>query len=170
MTNNLFALAIQKNELEDFFLGLNEYFVLDREYGEHWPYGSFEKYMLPYSKFYGEEIFQKDFWKVIESLLNSAKDSNLVLDAIVNYLTIFYYNNETIIKQSRVANTPFTIINLFKEKMADRRNSLVNDKRSVGVDWNTSENKGLGLWGGIIYNLNIIKDRVGLDFIPDTVQ
>jgi hypothetical protein len=62
---NLFEKAISRQEYIQFFFGENEYFVLDREVGEHWPYGSFNNHIIPYIERYGEEVFQKQFWEGI---------------------------------------------------------------------------------------------------------
>jgi hypothetical protein len=46
---NSFEKAIKKSELLKFALGLDEYFIMDREYGEHWVLGAWQSHILPYA-------------------------------------------------------------------------------------------------------------------------
>lgn len=46
----MFENACKNKELFEFAIGHGHYFVLDREFGEHWISGSWEKYILPFLK------------------------------------------------------------------------------------------------------------------------
>lgn len=165
--NNLFAEAIVKKELDKFILGQGKYFVQDREFGEHWPYGSFKNQIEPYIRQYGEDRFQTEFWNGIFQVTSASVDINIGLDAIVNYLIPFYSTVDKKVQEHRVKNTPQSFIFAFKQLMKDNCKSLLLDKRSVGADWCKATNMGLGLWGGIVYNLTIVKNRTGLDLVPE---
>jgi hypothetical protein len=159
---NLFEVAIEKNELSQFFLGKGEYFVKNREFGDHWPYGSYKYYLEPYLKEHGEE----KFWQGLFELFIKEKDISIVLNVIVNYLTPFYNPSEMTIKEERVKKTPEKFISTFKEALIKNKAKLIINKRSIGADWAIGTNKGLGLWGGIINSLEIIEKRGGVNLIP----
>jgi hypothetical protein len=166
ISNNLFAEAVGSKELDKFLLGQGKYFVQDKEFGEHWPYGSFKNHIEPYIKEHGEDKFQREFWSGVFQVISTSTDPNIGLDTIVNYLTPFYNAADPKVQAYRVKNTPQTFISTFQQLMKANKRQLVLDKRSVGAEWCSATNNGLGLWGGIIYNLKIIRKRSGLDLVP----
>ena len=88
---NLFEQAIKQNEWLAFALGEKEYFVLDREYGEHWVLGAWDKYIFPYIKARGEEIANPFIVEMISHLMNSTIDPREKNDAILLHLRVYYY-------------------------------------------------------------------------------
>lgn len=165
-----FRNAIDKDELENFFLGKDSYFVLERETGEHWPYESYIKYIFPLSTIMDEDAFERLFWNSIIKVLNNASDINLVLEMVVDYLRPFFeYNTTSHLKSTRIENIPEYFKNLLENLMLEHKQSLHNDKRLSGGDWLKSSNKGQGLWGGIIYNLQFLRERGGPDLLPSTI-
>lgn len=89
---NLFEQAIEKNEFLDFALGKHEYFVLDRDYGEHSVIGSWLNYILPLIEIKGinyvNEGIETMFKKIIESneITEQVKNENLLY-----HLHTYYY-------------------------------------------------------------------------------
>ncbi len=161
MDDKVFEEVIEKRDYKDFFLGKGNYFILDREYGEHWFYGAFKQVLWPYAQKNGEQKFEFEFWKGILNLLkNPGDDKNLILDSIVNNILVFYQFSNPSIRTRRISSTPKGFLSIFKNKFLENRHSLKKDKRSVGADWN-SVNKGDGLKGGILYNLKIIEEKGG---------
>lgn len=161
MDDKLFEEVIEKRDYNDFFLGKGKYFILDREYGEHWVYGAFKQVLWPYAQKHGEQKFESEFWNGILNLLKDPGDDiNLILDAVVNNILVFYQFPNPSIRTRRIFSTPSGFPSFFKDKFIESRHSLKKDKRSVGADWN-SVNKGDGLWGGILYNLKLIEEKGG---------
>jgi hypothetical protein len=89
---NLFEQAIAKNELLDFALGKHEYFVVDRDYGEHSVIGSWINFILPLIEIKGtdyiNEVIELMFKKIIESnkITDQEKNENLLY-----HLHTYYY-------------------------------------------------------------------------------
>jgi hypothetical protein len=62
--------------------------------------------------------------------------------------------------------TPPKIISMVKQFIENNKESLRNDKRGTGAEWNSSN----GLLGSLIENLKIINERGGPNFIPDDLN
>ena len=162
MDYKVFEDVIKEGDYFNFFLGKGEYFILDREYGEHWVYGIFKEVLWPYAEKYGDCRYETEFWRGIMNLLQGTdyKDENLILDAIVNNLFVFYEFANPSVNSRRILSTPKHFSTAFKNLFIKNKISLIQDKRSVGVDWN-SANGGDGLWGGVLYNLKLMEDKGG---------
>ena len=157
--NNLFHNALLNKELDQFLLGEGVYFILNREYGNHWHYGSYLNYIAPNI----ENILPKLFWDEINNLLICHKDKNMILDSLVAYFIPYYSCSNLGVLNERVKMTPNSTILLIKEILNKYKGKLKSDTRGTGVAWNSKE----GLFGSIIQNLKIINERGGPNFLPD---
>lgn len=160
--NNLFNNALLNKELDKFLLGEGVYFILDREYGNHWHYGSYLNYIAPNI----ENILPKLFWEEINNLLICHHDKNMILDALVAYFIPYYSSSNLVVLKERVKMTPDSTILLIKEMLNKHKGKLKSDIRGTGVTWNSKD----GLFGSIIQNLKIIKERGGPNFIPNELS
>jgi len=160
--DNLFEEALSKNELLDFILGKREYFVLDRECDEHWALGSYKKYIEPYIA-KTDDVFPMTFWKQLIIDFKKYEDKNLLMDFLIAYFTSYYYGSNVALLQERKEKTPSEIILMVKQFIENNKDSLRNDKRGTGAEWNSN----IGLLGSMIDNLKIINERGGPNFIPD---
>ncbi len=88
---NLFEQAITKNELFEFAIGKGEYFILDREYGEHWIHGSWVNFILPFIKDKGELKSNKYILGLFESIIDSDLELEKKGDILVYHLHVYYY-------------------------------------------------------------------------------
>jgi len=153
---NKFKKALKNNEINDFINGKGEYFILDREYGDHSTLGSYKLYVEPYL-LENNNFFDHDFWDKIEQSFLWENDKNILLDNLIGYL-IPYYSEKS---ELRAKNTPHVIIEIIKSYLENNVVSLKQDKRGTGVEWNSNE----GLYESIIKNLEIILLRGGPDFV-----
>lgn len=106
---NLFKEAIEKDEYLNFAIGKNNYFLLDREYGEHWIYGTWVNNILPFIHEKGE-IFAKPFIiKMFETLLNE-KELNIETknDCLLYHLHVYYY----LLEEGKILNDSIKTLNL----------------------------------------------------------
>jgi len=90
---NLFERAIKKNELLDFAQGLDEYYVLDRQYDEHSVLLSYKQNILPFlSNKKASEGIQKMFLELVQSddIEKQAKN-----ELLVYHLHVYYYLRKT---------------------------------------------------------------------------
>lgn len=159
---NLFEQALLKNELSNFILGKNEYLVIDRELGEHWPLESYKKY-IEKNLSESEGILPDIFWEqLLKSFCNNI-DLNIFLDNTVAYFIPYYNCSDENLKYIRVINTPLEIIKKLRTILVINKHSLLKDNRGTGIEWNSNS----GLWGGITSNLLVIKKRGGPNFLPD---
>jgi hypothetical protein len=88
---NLFQKAIQENRLAEFALGLNEFFIPDREYGDHWVLAAWQQHILPMLQ------EDKNLEAKILDMLSSMLNSNLTTEEIktnllLYHLHVFYYD------------------------------------------------------------------------------
>lgn len=159
--NNLFDYAMDHSELDLFLLGQGKYFILDKEYGGHWPLESYRRYIETYlnSKNF---IFPNKFWNDFISIFKAKEDPNLLLDAIFTYLLPYYNCENKMVLKKRAEKTPIEMIRMVDDYILKNKLSLIQDNRGTGMDWNSNE----GLYGSIITNINTIRRRGGPDFIP----
>ncbi len=92
---NLFRKAVNTGELLKFALGQGEYFILDREYDEHWIHGSWTNYILPYMNEEGESLANVDILNLFKSILK-ANDLDLEKkgDTLLYHLHVYYYQKQ----------------------------------------------------------------------------
>lgn len=157
-----FEQAISKNELEKLIIGDDNYFVQDKEFGGHWPYGSYKKYIEEYL-IENNNIFPIKVWESLENILNNSKDINIFLDFLTIYLHIYYNVSDYDLKSKRVTNTPSKFIIELSKVIKLNKSSLLIDKRGTGVEWHSKN----GLWGSINKKLRIIKENGGVNFFPN---
>lgn len=157
--SNLFFDSIKNNELDEFLLGKGKYLVVDREYGNHWYYGSYKNYIEPYI----ENCLPKSFWEGVNILLKEYHDKNILLDALVGYFIPYYNCSNFELLKERISTTSEETRFLIGDFLLNNKETLKSDHRGTGVEWNSKE----GLFGGITQNLRIIKERGGPDFLPN---
>lgn len=89
---NLFEEAIKKDELFEFAQGKNQYFILDREYGEHWIHSSWVNHILPLINEQGEDNLNPQILNLFKSILNSEiLELEKKGDLILYHLHVYYY-------------------------------------------------------------------------------
>lgn len=162
---NLFERALIDNEEFQFFTGIGIYNVNDRDFGGHWPYGSYTQFIIPYVIKIGEENFEKEFFRSVITALNKSKDLSLTLSYVVVYLSIYFNSPDENLNKLRVKNLDKGFIEMFEMLLVSNRENLIKDKRHVGVDW-YKQNKGMGIYGGLLLNLDIIRKRGGPNLVP----
>jgi len=158
--NNKLERALIKNEILPFILGEGEYFIADREYGGHWPLGSYKQNIKPFLE-ETSGVLPDVFWEKLKFIIKNSEDGNILLDFIVAYLIPCYYDADSELVRERKTGTPGYIISLIRNYLMDNKESLLKDKRGSGVEWNSKE----GLWGSIRSNLKLILDRGGPNFL-----
>jgi hypothetical protein len=159
---NLFGQSLSNDELVEFICGKDEYLVTDREYGGHWPLGSYKKYIEPNLS---DGLLPVEFWEKILLHLDTTDDLNIFLDNLVGYLIPYFNSSEVVLKNNRINNTPLEFIQKIKSLLSQNKASLLSDTRGTGVKWNSKN----GLWGSITSNLQIIRQRGGPDFLPEVI-
>jgi hypothetical protein len=87
---NLFQKAIEENRLLEFALGLNEFFIPDREYGDHWVLIAWQQHIIPLLH------DDKNAEAKILEMISSIPDTELVSEEIktsllLYHLHVFYY-------------------------------------------------------------------------------
>ena len=154
---NLFVKALANSELFEFIIGEGDYFVADREYGDHCPLGSYKLYIEEYLS-NTKGLFGSEFWlEIIKILESDDKDLNIFIDYLIGYLTP-YYHKETI---NRTVNTPSNYIYTLTAVINSREKLLEIDTRGTGAQKSIKR----GLWGSIKRNLEIIHERGGPEFL-----
>lgn len=162
----MFYKALLNREIFEFITGQGEYFIQDREYDGHNPLQSFKQYVETCFEENEINVFNNIFWKLVNDELQNSENYNLFLENLISLLLPYYSIKNQEILKDRVNNTPLSFIKTLKNTMRLNENALKNDKKGIGSEWNQA-NQGLGIWGGIIYLLQIIKDRSNLDLIPN---
>lgn len=143
---NLFEHAIEKHELLKFALGNDEYFVADREYGDHSVLNSWIFYILPLIEKKGSDYVNNSIELMIKEILNS-KDINDKIrnENLLYHLHVYYYlNSEKRIYAKQLSNLNQQIENSLNEYLKLlKRNNDPKEK-------------------AILNALNLIKSRGGL--------
>jgi hypothetical protein len=112
---NLFEQAIEKKELLDFALGKHEYFIVDRDYGEHSVISSWLNYILPLIDIKGIDYVNKG----IESMFIKIIENNEITEQVKNesllyHLHTYYYlDSENRLKAMPLNNLNKLIENIF---------------------------------------------------------
>ena len=84
--------ALIKDEILPFILGEDEYFIADREYGGHWPLGSYKQNIKPFLE-ETSGVLPDVFWEKLKFVIKNSVDGNILLDLIVAYLIPYYYSD-----------------------------------------------------------------------------
>ena|SRR5690554_306786 len=88
---NLFEQAIEKKELVDFALGKNEYFVADRDYGDHSILISWTNNILPLIGIKGIDYVNEKIKKMMLELLESDTAESVKNESLLYHLHVYYY-------------------------------------------------------------------------------
>lgn len=151
---NLFEEAIKKGELLQFATGKDKYFILDREYGEHWIHGSWVNYILPLINERGEEIINPQILNLFKSILGSESlDIEKKGDILLYHLHIYYYQKH----EGKIQSDALTIINTELQHFLDSYMDYLVITKSSKI-------------GAVQNAIDIIKSRGGLLPPPDKLK
>ncbi len=90
---NLFEQAILKNELLNFALGKDEYFIADRDYGDHSVMMSWTNNVLPLIDTKGIVYINSKIKEMLLELLESNIDGLVKNECLLYHLHVYYYLN-----------------------------------------------------------------------------
>ncbi len=89
---NLFEEAIKKEELLNFVIGQDEYFIPDRDYGEYWVLMAWKTSIIPYKVEKGESLTNDSIVLMIDELIDAEGISmNKKIDFCLHHLYVYYY-------------------------------------------------------------------------------
>jgi hypothetical protein len=89
---NLFEIAINKGELLSFALGKEDYFIPDRDYGDHSILFSWTSFILPVSVLKGNQYIKEIIVKMLkEVLLSNSLSKQQKAGNILYHLHVYYY-------------------------------------------------------------------------------
>lgn len=127
---NLFEQAVKKGELLDFALGKGEYFLADREWGEHWVLGTWLYQLVPYCSKIGSYQPAKDM--LLELLFSAAVPIDVKLESILYHVYVFYYlkSENRILSSDIVKDMEPEIINTIEKHLS----SLEKENRKDQLD------------------------------------
>jgi hypothetical protein len=131
-TMNLFKKAIDNNELKQFAIGENDYFILDRENDEHWILGSWLNYILPYTKDNDNDNVEKMFLSLLNNI--SFKENKTFDSLLYHTYSYFYLLSENRIKELIKKNIVIQIIS----NLEAYSNFLKTEKTSEYILFNQS--------------------------------
>ena len=125
---NLFETAIEKRELLDFSLGKDDYFIVDREYGEHSILASWTNHIVPVSVIKGDKYVKG---KVIE-MMSKVTSSNILneqqkAENILYHLHVYYYLGF----EGKLKTYSLEEINLEIEKCFSNYLKSISDKNKI---------------------------------------
>lgn len=131
---NLFEQAITKSELLKFAIGKYEYFVPDRDCGDHSVIISWTNNVLPLIDIKGLDYVNEKIEKMIFELLNCNLDEEIKNEVLLYHLHVYYYlDSEGRIKaQKLVSLNKKTLDSLdrymssLKEKNDPKENAIQN--------------------------------------------
>lgn len=102
---NLFGVAIAKDELLKFALGRDEYFIADRDYGDHSVIISWTSHILPLIELKGLHYVNKQIENMFCILLNSNLDETVKNESLLYHLHVYYYlDSECRIKAEKLSS------------------------------------------------------------------
>lgn len=85
---NLFSRAIARDELLEFATGQGEYFIVDREWGDHWVLGAWRNHILPHSATADDGA--SSLKKMFSLLLNAEMKPAAKMYCILYHLYVYY--------------------------------------------------------------------------------
>ena len=91
MTINLFKRAVEKNELLDFALGKGDYFIADKDYGEHWVLGSWLYHILPVIEDADFDVERLVNEMMVELIDDETNPINTKFEVLIYHVHVFYY-------------------------------------------------------------------------------
>lgn len=153
--------AEKKGELDLFLMGIGKYQIngqsdlpMPNNYNECW-----RQEIIPFSKING--ALPKKLVTSLSNLLEYKEDFNLALYTILMTINWYYF-----FKEQGAINYELDLRGLvkpFKNRICAQKNSLINDKRWAGNEWNSD----CGLWGPFLQTIKFIKNRYkGIDLLP----
>jgi len=98
---NKFKKAIEMNELTAFFLGKDNYFIPDRDYGDHSVIQSWNSYILPFIEINPNNTFFVG--EMFEEVLRKITNCNADIENYVTYHLFVYYSK---IFHGKIAHMP----------------------------------------------------------------
>lgn len=132
---NLFDQAIEKNELLEFALGKNEYFSIDRDYGDHSVIASWINYILPLIELKGIDFVSREIEKMLETLLESNIENDKKCETLLYQLHVCYYlASEGRIKldlSNSLINRSLSLLENYLELLVKGNDSKVEAVRST---------------------------------------
>jgi hypothetical protein len=130
MIQNLFEKAISSQELADFALGKGDYYVIDREYGEHWISGSWLQYILPHIDKIDKQTANDEIIRMFNALLNYKKITiEEKIFQLLQHLHVFYY-----LKSTGKIDPDFSIIDIeikINKQVDAYREILMNETKLI---------------------------------------
>lgn len=131
---NLFEQAIEKNELLEFALGKEEYFVVDREYGEHSVINAWINYILPLIDSKGIEYVDEAIENLFKTLLMTNIDDPVKNENLLYHLHVYYYlhSQNRIVAQSlknlnsAITNSLNTYIDNLEKNHDSKASAFIN--------------------------------------------
>ena len=159
MTNTpaeYFEYALLHNEIAAFISGRGKYFVVDREWGTHWHYGSFSQYIQPYLS-NNNEVLPEQFWKSVTESIDQEADKHDFLINVLGYLITYYHSPDKEINNHRRISTPPYFIEKIQVFVIENKESLSADRREPIRHLE-------GLYGIIVDTLKLIEQRGGPNF------
>ena len=118
---NKFEVAIRNNELLDFALGLEKYFVLDTEYDEHFVYESYTMYIIPLMREKSEKYVKPFLYKMIMEILKSSILPDPKKYQLAWYhLNVYYYLRS----EGRIKGNAFQKVNNIEREFYNFMNFL----------------------------------------------
>ena len=136
---NLFQKAIEKNELLKFALGKNEYFIADRDFGDHSVLNSWINNILPLveskGQIYVDEAIEKMLTEILFSvqITSEEKNENLLYQLHVYY----YFKHENRIKAKDLTNLNSRLLESLLEysNFFDKTHSPKAKAFKAGQEW-----------------------------------
>ncbi len=87
---NLFQKAILENRLTEFGLGLNDFFIPDREYGDHWVLAAWQQHIIPILE--EDKNIEAKILDMLSSILNTKlATEEIKTNMLLYHLHVFYY-------------------------------------------------------------------------------
>jgi len=122
---NLFEKAIINGDLLNFAIGKGEYYIMDREYGEHSIFSSWSTQILPFytinRDFHFKEILIKMLNQVLfSSILNNQEKA----ETILYHLHVYYYlDSQNKLKADSLKELNFEVNACFEKYLSSVSNS-----------------------------------------------
>lgn len=134
---NLFEKAIDKAELLNFSLGKDDYFIVDREYGEHSILFSWTNHILPVYFIKGGEYVKENVIEMIREVISSnLLNKQEKAENILYHLHVYYYlGSEGKLKAYSLEEVNLEIEKCFSNflKSISDDNKIENFKRAIDL-------------------------------------
>ncbi len=129
---NLFEEAIKKGELLKFALGKEEYFMADRDYGDHSLINSWISYIVPLTEKEESEYINEKIEEMFLRLINSDLDIQTKNESLLYNLHVYYYlDSENRLKARKMGRINSAILSSLQEYLNFLKNK--NDPKEKAV-------------------------------------